>query len=67
MQEVRFLADGSTRSLTGSIVSSIHQLKDPEKNDAFGAFFVFPDISIRIEGTFCLQISLFKICGYFFK
>jgi hypothetical protein len=66
MQEVRFLGDGSTRSLTGSIASCIYHLKDPEKNNAFGAFFVFPDIAIRKDGIFCLQISLYKIYGHFY-
>lgn len=30
-----------------------------------GAFFVFSDISIRIEGVFRLKFTLFQIKGYF--
>jgi hypothetical protein len=60
-EEVHFLPGESTRVLTGSIASCIYHLKDPENDNAFGAFFVFPDVSVRQEGEFRLKISLFKI------
>lgn len=63
--EVQFLGDGTTRALTGSVASCIYHLKDPEKSNAFGAFFVFSDIAVRKEGIFCLKITLYKIYGYF--
>ena len=57
--------DDSLHILTGSIASCVYHLKDPENDNQFGAFFVFPDIAIRQEGRFRLRISLFKIAGYF--
>jgi hypothetical protein len=64
-EELHFLSGENTRILTGSIASCVYHLKDPEKDNAFGAFFVFPDIAVRQEGTFCLKVSLFKIYRYF--
>ncbi|CAG8614090.1 685_t:CDS:2 [Paraglomus occultum] len=51
----------SPRVLTGTVVSSLHKLKDIDNQD--GGFFVFGDISVRIEGRFRLRFSLFEIIG----
>lgn len=58
-EELHLLRDGKTRSTTGSIVSSLYRLKD--LNGQEGAFFVFPDLSIRMEGSYRLKFSLFEI------
>lgn len=50
----------STTTLTGSLVSSIHRLKDPTEEQE-GAYFVFPDISVKQEGSFKLAFSLFEM------
>lgn len=49
------------RTTAGSVVQSLHKLKDT--NNAEGAFFIFADISIRIEGLFKLKFTLFQIKG----
>ncbi|KAJ3070681.1 hypothetical protein HDU98_006305 [Podochytrium sp. JEL0797] len=58
-EEVHILHDGKTRSTTGSIVSSLYRLRDLDNVD--GAFFVFPDLSVRMEGSYRLKFSLFEI------
>jgi hypothetical protein len=58
-EELHLLKDGKTRSTTGSIVSSLYRLKDLNNQD--GAFFVFPDLSVRMEGHYRLKFSLFEI------
>ncbi len=58
-EELHMLRDGKTRSTTGSIVSSLYRLKDLDGRD--GAFFVFPDLSVRTEGSYRLKFSLFEI------
>ncbi|KAH8547799.1 velvet factor [Umbelopsis sp. PMI_123] len=45
--------------LTGTIVSSLHRLKDIDNTD--GAFFVFGDLAVKEEGEFRLLFSLFEI------
>ncbi|ORY02827.1 hypothetical protein K493DRAFT_207704 [Basidiobolus meristosporus CBS 931.73] len=49
----------SPRSLTGTLASSLYKLKDVDNTD--GGFFVFSDVSVRVEGQFRLQFSLFEI------
>lgn len=49
----------SSRYLAGTVVSSLHKLKDIDNND--GGFFVFGDISVRAEGRYRLRFSLFEI------
>lgn len=49
-KEITLLKDGKTRSTFGSIVSSLYCLKDLNSLDA--GFFVFPDLSIRVDGDF---------------
>ncbi|KAF7955337.1 uncharacterized protein EAE97_000596 [Botrytis byssoidea] len=45
--------------LAGTTVSSCHRLKDPE-TDEWGAYFVFGDLSAKIEGTYILEFNLFE-------
>ena len=40
-------------SLAGTLVSSLHRLKDIDNKD--GGFFVFGDISVKIQGSFNLS------------
>ncbi|KAI9287084.1 velvet factor-domain-containing protein [Umbelopsis sp. AD052] len=60
-EELHLLRDGKTRSTTGSVVSSLYHLKDIDNADA--GFFVFPDLSVRMEGNYRLKLSLFEIIG----
>lgn len=70
--------DGNAgKSLAGSLVSSLHRLKDVDnKGDldlkphsrhiltdiySDGGFFVFGDISVKVQGTFRLHFSLFDL------
>jgi hypothetical protein len=46
-------------ALAGTLVSSLHRLKDSSNVD--GAFFVFGDLSIKLEGTFRLQFNLYEM------
>ncbi|PLB38263.1 protein vosA [Aspergillus candidus] len=46
-------------TLTGTLVSSLHRLKDVDNTD--GGFFVFGDLSIKIEGDFRLKFTLFEM------
>ncbi|KAF9425021.1 hypothetical protein BGZ94_007923 [Podila epigama] len=47
------------RALAGTVVSSLNRLKDVDNSD--GGFFVFGDMSARIEGHFRLRFTLFEI------
>jgi hypothetical protein len=55
--EFHLLKDGKTRSTTGSIVSSLYHLKDLD--DKEGAFFVFSDLSVRMEGNYRLKVFFY--------
>ncbi|KAJ5102576.1 Velvet factor [Penicillium argentinense] len=46
-------------ALAGTLVSSLHRLKDVDNSD--GGFFVFGDLSVKIEGEFRLKFSLFEM------
>ncbi|BFZ57095.1 hypothetical protein PYCC9005_004145 [Savitreella phatthalungensis] len=48
--------------LSGTIVSSLFRLKDPDSPGGAGngGFFIFADISMRLEGVFRLKFSLFE-------
>lgn len=63
-------------ALAGTLVSSLHRLKDVDNNGKFllrrspacsdqtradGGFFVFGDLSVKIEGEFRLKFSLFEM------
>ncbi|KAI4247563.1 MAG: hypothetical protein LQ352_006148 [Teloschistes flavicans] len=45
--------------LSGTLVSSLHRLKDVDNSD--GGFFVFGDLSVKIEGEFRLRFNLFEM------
>ncbi|KAF9433189.1 hypothetical protein BGZ76_009768 [Entomortierella beljakovae] len=47
------------RALAGTVVSSLNRLKDVDNSD--GGFFVFGDMSVRMEGNFCLRFTLFEL------
>ena len=76
-------------TLTGTLVSSLHRLKDVDNTGelsrqqtrftssgirrsltddmgADGGFFVFGDLSIKIEGDFRLKFTLFEMRKYVF-
>ncbi|OMJ26333.1 hypothetical protein AYI70_g259 [Smittium culicis] len=61
MEELSILPDRKARAITGSSVSSLSFLKDDTGKD--GAFFVFPDLSVRCEGVYKLKFLLFEIVG----
>ena len=48
-----------TRMLIGQLVSSLHTLSD--LNGEMGYFFVFPDLSVRLEGSYKLKFILSNI------
>lgn len=47
-EELHLLSDGKTRYTTGSCVSCLYHLRDIDGSHQ--GFFVFPDLSIRVEG-----------------
>ncbi|KAJ3169045.1 hypothetical protein HDU87_000872 [Geranomyces variabilis] len=49
------------RVLGGMMVSSCYYLSD--LNGLKGAYFVFPDLTIRVDGTFRLRMSLFNLAS----
>lgn len=51
--------DPKPNPLVGTIVSSLHRLKDTNNQD--GGFFVFGDLSVKTEGTFRLRFTLFQM------
>ncbi|TPX59719.1 hypothetical protein PhCBS80983_g02275 [Powellomyces hirtus] len=53
--------DSWERVLMGSMVSSCHYLCD--LNGLKGAYFVFPDLSLRVEGIFRLRMSLYNLAS----
>ncbi|TFK99871.1 velvet factor-domain-containing protein [Pterulicium gracile] len=62
--ELHWLKDGRTKCTTGSVVSSLYHLRDAESADnADVGFFVFPDLSVRTEGSYRLKLSLYEIVG----
>ncbi|KAI9471583.1 velvet factor, partial [Coemansia mojavensis] len=48
-------------AMAGSMVSPLHSLRD--MSSVHGAYFVFSDLSVRMEGTFCLRFDLFEMVG----
>ncbi|BAE58216.1 unnamed protein product [Aspergillus oryzae RIB40] len=65
-------------ALTGTLVSSLHRLKDVDNNGTLtpvgvvavklaeltgldGGFFVFGDLSVKVEGDFRLKFTLFEM------
>jgi hypothetical protein len=61
--ELHLLNDGKTRYTTGSVVSSLYHLKDTENGGEDAGFFVFPDLSVRTEGSYRLKLTLFEVVG----
>ncbi|KAL0094767.1 hypothetical protein J3Q64DRAFT_1078602 [Phycomyces blakesleeanus] len=51
------------RTTAGQMVQSLHKLKDVDNKD--GGFFVFADISVRLEGLYKLKFTLFEMKGSF--
>ncbi|KND04609.1 uncharacterized protein SPPG_00327 [Spizellomyces punctatus DAOM BR117] len=51
------------RTLSGSLVSSCHYLTD--LSGSKGAYFVFPDLSIRVEGSFRLKVILTNLASIY--
>ena len=49
----------SATSLLGTCVSSLHRLKDG--NNQEGAYFVFGDLSPKVEGSYALQFNLYEM------
>ncbi|KAJ2364528.1 hypothetical protein H4S01_003737, partial [Coemansia sp. RSA 2610] len=47
--------------MAGSMVSPLHPLRD--MTSVQGAYFVFSDLSVRMEGSFRLRFDLFEITG----
>ncbi|CAO1627829.1 unnamed protein product [Parajaminaea phylloscopi] len=60
-EELHLLSDGKTRYTTGSCVSCLYHLKDIDGSHQ--GFFVFPDLSIRVEGRYRLKLCLFETIG----
>lgn len=60
-EELHLLQDGKTRYTTGSCVSCLYHLKDIDGTEQ--GFFVFPDLSIRVEGRYRLKLCLFETIG----
>ncbi|KAK9484162.1 velvet factor-domain-containing protein [Lipomyces starkeyi] len=48
-----------SETLAGTLVSSLHRVRDG--NDREGGYFVFGDLSIKLEGKFRLQFNLFEM------
>ncbi|KAI9032876.1 velvet factor [Phycomyces nitens] len=46
-------------ALSGQAVSSLYKLKDIDNHD--GGFFIFGDLSVKVEGRFRLKFTLFEI------
>lgn len=60
---VSFVDPQPIRSLMGAVVSNAYQLND--ERDQPGIFFVFQDLSVRIEGKFRLKFVFMNLAaGY---
>ncbi|KAJ9220456.1 hypothetical protein DTO169C6_7200 [Paecilomyces variotii] len=46
-------------ALAGTLVSSLHRLKDVDNSD--GGFFIFGNLFIKVEGEFRLRFTLFEM------
>ncbi|KAJ2787586.1 hypothetical protein GGI15_000609 [Coemansia interrupta] len=58
---VRFLKGNKAAAMAGPMVCPLHTLRDESSKQ--GAYFVFSDLSVRLEGTFRLRFDLFEITG----
>lgn len=52
------------RLLYGNLVSSPHHLRNLEGRA--GVYFLFPDVSVRLQGRYCLQLTLMRLSRYAF-
>ncbi|KAI9183670.1 hypothetical protein H9P43_004588 [Blastocladiella emersonii ATCC 22665] len=50
-----------SRITSGCVVSSLFRLRDVDGSE--GGFFVFPDISVRTEGTYRLRFTLLELAN----
>ncbi|KAG0245441.1 hypothetical protein BGW41_000068 [Actinomortierella wolfii] len=62
-EEVHLIKDNKTKATTGSSVSSLYPLKDTDGSSTDSGFFVFPDLSVRMEGTYRLKFCLYEMVG----
>ncbi|MCJ1472130.1 hypothetical protein MMC13_000777 [Lambiella insularis] len=59
LEENKHVQQDSSAVLAGTVVSSLHRLKDIDNTD--GGFFVFGDLSVKVEGEYRLRFSLFEM------
>lgn len=57
-EEFHCLEDGKKGYIKGEKVSPLNRLKDIDGSEQ--GFFVFPDLSKRVEGSYKLRLSLFE-------
>ncbi|ORE03697.1 hypothetical protein BCV72DRAFT_232708 [Rhizopus microsporus var. microsporus] len=53
------IANAAQNTLSGQTSSSMYKLKDINNQD--GGFFIFGDLSVKVEGQFRLKFSMFKV------
>lgn len=53
------------RLLYGNLVSSPHHLRNLEGRA--GVYFIFPDVSVRLQGRYVLQLTLMRLSRYAFR
>jgi hypothetical protein len=58
-EEYYLMNDKTTSVMSGSVTSSLFRLKDTDNSS--GGFFVFSDLSVRMEGAFRLKFRLYEI------
>ncbi|KAJ1795816.1 hypothetical protein LPJ59_004127 [Coemansia sp. RSA 2399] len=58
---LRHIKGHRAMAMSGSMVSPLHTLRDTSM--AQGAYFVFSDLSVRMEGSFRLRFELFETSG----
>ncbi|KAK4514907.1 Tim44 domain-containing protein [Mucor velutinosus] len=56
------IVHSTQNTLSGQTSSSMYKLKDINNHD--GGFFVFGDLSVKLEGQFRLKFSMFEISTY---
>ncbi|KAJ7760946.1 velvet factor-domain-containing protein [Mycena metata] len=61
--EVKYIGDDGRPSTSGSLISSVRVLKDHPNSEQDAAFFIFPNICVRVEGSWRFKLSLFVIDG----
>jgi Velvet factor len=50
------------RLLYGNIVSSPHYLRNLQGRP--GVYFIFPDVSVRLQGRYVLRLTLMRLSRY---